>query len=493
MSKTAIIVTGAQAALLAGFVLAVRAGAKLGVPGQWEWLRIPAQVAIPWAWMALGILFCAGYALFAALGLRALSRPITRGGESRWLAGLALASLIAQFAATTAAPDEYDHTKWAYVNYFTSSAGYFTIARDQAMADPGRFLADYPRWIERQDSLHIGTHPPGLILAECALVGFMADHPRVADALVGLEPPSTAEGFRQLAGFDRRPILRSERAALFATALATWAACALVVVPLYVLARAALSPRGAWCAAALWPLAPSAILFQPLADTAYPFLATLALALAAWSAKTRGPRAAILALATGAALALGAAFTLAFFPVGLMVALIFLFQNETPTRSRTLGIAATGAGFAIPWILVYLATSANPLTIAVWNLHHHARFYDDYPRGYWRWFWINPLELVLAIGAAGSVWLLRSLRQPLLIPRSSLAAIVVVVLVNLTGRNLGETARLWMLFMPALLPAAGAAMERDRAGAAGLAATIAMVAIQTLFLESTIQVVYPVG
>ena len=42
------------------------------------------------------------------------------------------------------AADEYDLTRWAYVNYFGGSTGYFKVAKQQAVADPWRFLADYP-------------------------------------------------------------------------------------------------------------------------------------------------------------------------------------------------------------------------------------------------------------------------------------------------------------------------------------------------------------
>ena len=494
MKKTTLVLTIVQAAIVVAVLLAIPAGLPLGVPGQWEWMRISPKFAIPWAWLALGALFVIGYASFAALGARALSTAGSRWREARWLVGLASASLVAQVAVTSAAPDECDLTKWAYVNFFTGSAGYFTIARDQAQGDAWRFLADYPRWIESQDSLHIGTHPPGLILAQCALLRVMSDHPGLATNLERLEPPSTAEGFRQLAGIARRPVTRAERGALFATSLITLLACALVVIPLYLLARVALSPRGAWCAAALWPFAPSAILFQPLADTAYPFLATSALALAAWSARPRrGPWPIVLAALAGGVMAFGSAFTLAFLPVGVMVALVFLLERETSVGSRLIRIVATGVGYVVPWLAIWLVTAANPLTIALWNLHHHARFYDEYPRSYWRWLMVNPAELLLALGAASSVWCLWSLARPRGIPRSALAAMLVLVLVNLTGRNLGEVARLWMLFMPALLPAAGGALDREGAAPAGLAATTALLGAQTLALESMIQVVYPVS
>ena len=68
--------------------------------------------------------------------------------------------------------------KWASVNYLAGSAGYFKLARQQAARDPWKFLAEYPVWIRGQDSLHIGTHPPGLIAAQCLLLRVMERNPR---------------------------------------------------------------------------------------------------------------------------------------------------------------------------------------------------------------------------------------------------------------------------------------------------------------------------
>ena len=125
---------------------------------------------------------------------------------------------------------------------------------------------------------------------------------------------------------DRRPIPRADRAALYLASLLTLLACAGTVVPLYLLGRSALPAAAAWAAAAFWPLVPAANLFQPDADTAYPF------------ALHRGPGpgglggamgsrerglcpALVLAFVAGLVLAVGMFFTLAFLPVGLIVAL----------------------------------------------------------------------------------------------------------------------------------------------------------------------------
>ena len=98
-------------------------------------------------------------------------------------------------------------------------------------------------------------------------------------------PTAVDQGFRVFTNHDPQPLTPADKAALYATALLTLFACCLTVVPLYLLARAALPAPAAWAAAALWPLAPAANLFQPVADTAYPLLSTSALAMAAWSAQ----------------------------------------------------------------------------------------------------------------------------------------------------------------------------------------------------------------
>ena len=140
-------------------------------------------------------------------------------------------------------------------------------------------------------------------------------------------PRRSRPGFAFSATDDPRPLLPAERAALYATALLTLLACAGTVVPLYLLARAVLPAQAAWAAAALWPLAPAANLFQPVADTAYPFFPHRP-----WlwppgpldcSAGQVVPRraATALAAASGLVMALGMFFTLAFLPVGLIVGL----------------------------------------------------------------------------------------------------------------------------------------------------------------------------
>jgi hypothetical protein len=490
----------AQVALVAGLVVLIASGRMpLGIPGEWEWLRVKARP--PFEALSLVALTVAGYAGFAALGARSLRRGNRGPGwlrESAWLLSLLAASIAMQVAIPLGAADEFDLTKWAYVNYFGASTGYYQVARREALQDPWRFLSEYPEWIQRQDSLHIGTHPPGLITLQCLLLRTMERNPGLTALLIRTMPSSTVEGFRQIERGKHTTVAKPDRAALYLASLITLLACAGTVVPLYALARSALSAETSWIAATLWPLVPSANLFQPDPDTAYPFLATLALALAAWSARVdsserRLGAGLLLAFASGLVLAFAVVFTLAFLPVGLIVAVTILTAPGLPAWRRLDLIAAIGAGFILVTGLGWWITGASPLTIWFWNLRNHARFYVEYPRTYLAWLIVNPIELAIALGLPTALWSLLGFAGGRAVPRTAWATLGVLVLLDLIGRNMGEVARLWMLFLPPLLLAAAAGIERLAGGPRSLAATIALTGIQTLALQALIQVVYPVN
>jgi hypothetical protein len=104
----------------------------------------------------------------------------------------------------------------------------------------------------------------------------------------------------------------------------------------------------------------------------------------------------------------------------------------------------------------------------------------------------NPVELAVGLGLPSAVWALSALRWPREVPRVSVSALAVLAVLTVSGRNLGEVGRLWLPLMPALLVASGFALGRWNGGPKTLAATVALVALQTLALQAIIQVVYPV-
>jgi methylthioxylose transferase len=176
----------------------------------------------------------------------------------------------------------------------------------------------------------------------------------------------------------------------------------------------------------------------------------------------------------------------------LIVAMIVTFSPKMVWRTRALLLLAVGIGFSAVLLAGWGITGANPFQIARWNLRNHARFYVEYPRTYRLWFMVNPLELLIALGLPSGVWCAVGVLDVRRVPTPVWATLMVIALLDMAGRNLGEVARLWMLFMPGLLVAAGVGLTRMGMKPAAFAATVALLGAQTLALQAMIQVVYPV-
>ncbi|HEU5115686.1 MAG TPA: hypothetical protein VFT74_03340 [Isosphaeraceae bacterium] len=473
--------------LMIGFAVAVSTHVlPLGVPGEWEWSRLHDPVwTSPAQGLLLGLLGSVVLALYAGFvfwGFRDLSRAETsKGGRALWVSALAVASVLTQIGLQSAAPEGFGLTKWTFSLHSSGSNGYYTLARSDAMSDPARFVRQYPGWIKKQDSLHVGTHPPGLFLIWRGVLGFWQSHPQAAQVVSRLLPEPIQAGFREISEFD--PLPSADRAALASVGFLTLLACSLTVIPLYFLARDCLSPALSWAAAALWPVVPSAILFQPTADTAFPLLATSALALAI-SGKRIGP------FVCGLVLALAMQLTLAFLAVGLVVAILHLTRANIPWLRRLERVGWTGLGFLALSGLFWGVSGANPLTIWLANAHNHARFYEQFPRSYLAWNLANPIELAVALGLPAFVWAVVGFRRA---GWSVWAPVLVLALLQVSGRNLSEVARLWLPLMPPLLISAAAGWSRFGARVGAVAVSVLLVGAQTLWLQATIQVVYALG
>ena len=180
-----------------------------GVPGEWEWSRLADWAVLKWDGLMIagaGVLIYAG---FAATGLHLLGTARSRVYEAACVAGLLFASICIQIIVPMGAPAGYDLTKWAAVNYIPGSAGYFQVAREKASGDAWKFLADYPVWIRTQDVFHIGTHPPGLIAAQCVLLRTMERNPRLAARFWIICLPRSTRVF----GFSPTQMIARSRAA----------------------------------------------------------------------------------------------------------------------------------------------------------------------------------------------------------------------------------------------------------------------------------------
>ncbi len=478
MGKLRAVVIALSLTSILGLGLVLRSRSlPLGIPGEWVWSRI--EVSPSFLDLCLALAGVALYSGFVGVGFSRLASS-QRRTELVWVGALFVAAIAVQTAIHAGASPPYGLTKWVALSV-PGSSGYFTLARSPLLSDPWPFWADYPIWIKEQDSLHIGTHPPGLLMLSRAMLGLMERSEATVRWVSWATPESVAAGFR----FVVTDLPRRERAAVTLMGALILIASSATVVPLYALARASMSARTAWAVAALWPVIPSAILFQPAADTAFPLLSTLALALAAWGGSRR-------CLMAGVVLAVGMQLTLAYLPVGLAVAMLLIWQGrERGRRHVGASVAATALGFGAVTLAIWAVTGANPFVIWWWNLKNHSRFYQEFPRSYVAWSLVNPAELAVAIGLPVAILAFVGLTHREA-SRSSWIGLGVLLVLNVSGKNLSEVARLWLPLMPLLLVAAGDGLVRLGAGARFATGMVLMVAVQTLVLQVYIQVVYPI-
>ena len=415
----------------------------LGVAGEWEWRRIDfvgsltATVAPP---AICGLLYMG----FVWLGTLRIAR--SRAGEfATWLCGLALFGFAWLWTAQESAPHTFQLSKAAWVLYFRGSSGYFSEAREGA-GDLAAYLAAYEDKMGEGDVLHLGTHPPGLVIIFRALIGLCESIPLLVDGLIASEPESVAASFDELAHVNL--LARTDRAVLWLATLLVQAAAALAVIPLYGLIRRDQSRRASWIAAAFWPAIPALPIFLPKSDCLYPLLATGFMWL--WLAgRDRESRA--ISFLAGFLFWLGMMLSLALLPIAFFAAL------AAPRLSRCLRLIAWAvAGFLVPALAVWVVLKLNMAAIWWMNFRNHAGFYGQYPRTMWKWLLVNPVEFAVAAGlplAVLSTWsIVRQLRSRDQKPaRATWAFLGTLGLLWVSGKNMGEAARLWIILMPFLV------------------------------------------
>jgi hypothetical protein len=114
------------------------------------------------------------------------------------------------------------------------------------------------------------------------------------------------------------------------------------------------------------------------------------------------------------------------------------------------------AAFLLLVLLLWLGTGMNLLHVWTQNYANHAGFYRQFSRTYWKWLLINPLEFAIASGPALAVAAVAGCIVMLKRSFSRTAGLcwcclLVGLLLLLSGKNMGEAGRLWILFTPWLI------------------------------------------
>ena len=446
--------------------LLVGSDAPLGVVGEWVWNRTPR-----WPTPAAVLIVAAatvGYVAFCVVGLRI-------GSTAARLAALLVAGAGLQGALLSLPPAGAGVERWAISLHFAPASGYLTEAAK--IDDLGAFLADYRGWLRTKGSFHLGTHPPGLLVVNRLSLDLFEGRPRLARAVVRRTPPPLRQGLRQLG--PQTPA--AEQATVVLVATATWLAALLTLLPLYGLARLYAPPAGAWAAACVWPTVPAVASFLPTGDCLLPSFAVATVALVATAARRGGAGGFAAAAAAGIVWVAGLWFSLALLAIAPLVVGAVGWETVRNARRPASAVgAAVGLAVGVALALLGHGWLAGENLPAVWrvNLAKHAGFYDAMPRSYGTWVWVNLVELAVALGpalaAVVAVTLLRGgarWREGVWVPVAGWAA--TVLLLDLSGRNLSEVARLWILLLP-FATLAATPLAQSRGGRACWALLLAL-------------------
>jgi hypothetical protein len=454
----------------------------LGIPGEWTWTRVsfltePLSALLP--------ALIAGLILGSYVTLCAPSVASGRRGRAvvlllgQWALGTAWV-----LAQTASVPGLAGLPRAPFVLYFSRSSGYFTQARYE-ITDLNDFWSGYAERIADKDSpdnyLHLGTHPPGLTTALYGLLQACERWPALRELGLRTQPAAVREALevvRRQELKQGRTVRDVDSASLWLAALIVAAASAGTCVPVFLLAARNTSWSGAWWAAGAWLAVPAIVVFFPKSDVLFPCLAMWGqwLWLDALDRRSfwRG------ALA-GLVLFLALCLSLAFAPIVLILVLQWGLRGwrETDWRMIWPPAGALLCGLAL-WLGAWHFGQINLLAIWRQNLTNHAAFYAHHGRSYFLWLLENPVELALALGLPvallGMLGCGATLQQVESPAAKDLAKTVegsetematvspatrgdvrrlemlvpgaVWALLWLSGKNMGEAARLWVFLMP---------------------------------------------
>lgn len=442
-------------------------GIPLGIAGEWAWNRIDYAQPMVVVLRAIEPIIIGGLFLVVAwLGCKRIANALIPEKLLWWLALMA-AAFSWLWAVQDAAPEPYGLTKSGWVTYYPGPSGYFSLARSEVTDIPA-FLQAYEKRMAEGEVLHVGTHPPGLFVIHRFLINTCERFPSLSNWLIRSQPTSMADGLDIISDNARtgpRPLSNSDRATLWLAALLMQLAVVMAMVPMYGLLRRHFSTTTSWKVIAFWPLVPALAIFLPKSDALFPFLGLSFLWLASTGYQDRSFLKCILA---GIVLWTAMMISLAILPVVVLTALLIAFyffadrSTELGRRSKRL-ICLAGTcclGFGIPIAICNWKLQMNLFAVWSWNYHNHAAFYDQYVRTYSKWLFANLIELAFAVGlpifvltVIALVKHIREVFQKRFTPQGLLAVACGLVwgLLWMSGKNMGEAARLWIVVQPWLL------------------------------------------
>jgi hypothetical protein len=388
----------------------------------WPWRRLPALSVYPW--MALAAL------PFAAAQWRYARDP----GRTRQ--ALALASLAAMAMMLVAATRDGGLERVVQVVQHPTTTSYFTdavrILESGAVGGP-RWLRWYPQLMP-QFHMHTLTKPPAPLLY---YLGFAA-------------------------------ALGPARQAALAAALVAAPLAALSVPATYLLLRRVTGRRdAAFHGASFLALCPSYLLFFPGLDPVHPVLACALWG--TWAAAVDRSRREM-AVVFGIVLAAVCFTSYSLLVMGTLLlgyAVLRIAEGKT-TVAGVLRLAATGLGtFLAANVLLYLLFGYDPAAVFAQALRNQAVLLQDIERPYPATILFDLTDFAMGAGWTGAILaLLCFVRRGgsggdgRFARRAAALCIAQLALVAVTALLPGETARVWIFLLPALMVPVGLELAR---------------------------------
>ncbi len=471
------------AALAITLLVCVPSSLPLGIPGEWTWTRnaVPAD-AIELADRLLPALLWGTLLFFGITWVQHRIERFSRPAVTTCIVLLAIGMSFWLHAVLQGASSPHRELRPLWVLYDRYATGYFLSAIEDRR-DASTILREYNDQMQAGDVLHEGTHPPGLLLLSRGAVRLAESSPGLGQFCQFMVAERTRRMFRDL---ESRAGMATQLSASQLQGLAIFSTASIALISglpvvVYLLLRLFQARPHAWQGASLSITLPSIAVFQPRSDAIYATTCALILLLSLRTIRASSrPRQLGTAVITGILVFCCLLVSLAHIPVIVAIfcyAAVLLLVNhlaknlpeaayDQQLNSRVLTSAAAIIATVLLTTGVFGWLTDCPL-LNVWqqNLANHAAFYNQYERTWWKWFLINPLELGLATGLplltlvpaalfrqVGTIFPsnIRSTAASSEVQHAALSLSLAVtwLILHLSGKNMGEAARLWTFLTP---------------------------------------------
>lgn len=342
---------------------------------------------------------------------------------------------------------------------FTRTASAFTTGPHWAATQIDWQGGEWRDWTAVMGRLggHLGTSPPGLPMWYGLLNDLLGRVPTAAESL-----QHSLIGY-QCHNYDLLTYTPSQwGTAWFGILMPLWAG--LTVFPLLGIAQR-LNPAWARIVPLWWALVPGIASFAASWSTFYPFMSASAFYLLLIGLQNRRQVWIFIAgLLCGIALFLHFTFVpilgmFGFFTLGYGWFALGERGAIFIRRCVFIGIVF-GVGLIIPWVVFWLLTGETAIDLLRASLAYHL----DLERPYWFWVWMHVWDWALWSGMGlALVWLFglgfwwRQHRERLQTqnpPILSMALLLTILVLTISGTTRGESGRIWLFLSPFVLVAA---------------------------------------